>query len=414
MEKIRIVADTSTDLTFEEAKAYGIELFSIPLFVDKYIYRDGVDFTHDEFYELLDKSEQIPTTSHIPLDTTKSAYLSAYQAGCEAIIHVCNNSANSGMFNTANLARKMFFDEHPDAEGVFRIEPVDSHTFSLGYGLPAILGAKKRAEGGTVDEILEVMNDAINSIEIYLTLYDLRFARNSGRISAASAVVGSLLGIRPVMSMIMGETENVAKVRGDKNVIPKMVEIVKDRMVGEPFFCIAAGRPVENAKALEKALEEELGIKSFGFFRLGAAVSINAGPDAIAVFIIGKDRRVKDDTPAEAAGNSAENARPADGEDPAVDVETPAAPAPENSHESAAAEVSSAASKTPAPAGTDNNNSAVTDKPADESVPAVSEPAKKGRLTREERRAQREAEKAAKAAEKAAKKEARSAARDKK
>ena len=268
MEKIRIIADTSSDLTFEEARSYGVELFSIPLYVGKYIYRDGVDFTHEEFYELLDKCEQIPTTSHIPLEATKDAYLCAYQAGCEAVIHVCNNSANSGMFNTANLARKMFFEEHPEAEGSFRVEPVDSRSFSLGYGLPAIMGAKKRAEGGTVDEILEVMHNVVNTLEIYLTVYDLRFAKNSGRISAASAVVGTALGIRPIMSMIYGETATVAKVRGDKNVNPKMVEIVKKQMVGEPFFCIAAGRPVDNAKALEQALEQELGIKSFGFFRL--------------------------------------------------------------------------------------------------------------------------------------------------
>lgn len=396
MERIRIVADTSADLTFEEAKAYGIELFSIPLFVDKYIYRDGVDFTHDEFYELLDKSEQIPTTSHIPLETTKAAYLSAYQAGCEAIIHVCNNSANSGMFNTANLAKKMFYDEHPDAEGVFRIEPVDSHSFSLAYGLPAILGAKKRAEGGTVDEILEVMNDAINSIEIYLTIYDLRFARNSGRISAASAVVGSLLGIRPVMSMIMGETENVAKVRGDKNVIPKMVEIVKSRIEGEPFFCIAAGKPVENGKALEKALEEELGVKSFGFFRLGAAVSINAGPDAIAAFIIGKDRRVKDEVPeAETPDASAdtESAAPADTPDVAAEsaeTETPAEAAAPDTEASTAADADASADAEPAA-----------------ETPAPEEPVKKGRPTRAERKAQRDAEKAAK-------KEARAAAKNNK
>ena len=242
---------------------------------------------------LLDDSERIPTTSHIPIETTKAAYLCAYQAGCEAVIHVCNNSANSGMFNTANLARKMFFDEHPEAEGSFRIEPVDSHSFSLAYGLPAILGAKKRNEGGTVDEILEVMEEVINRVEIYLSIYDLRFAKNSGRISAASAIVGGLLGIRPIMSMINGETENVAKVRGDKNVIPKLVEVAKEHMDGEPFFCIAAGRPIEQGRALEQKLEQELGIKSSGFFRLGAAVSINAGPDTIAVFVLGKDRRTQ-------------------------------------------------------------------------------------------------------------------------
>ena len=293
MEKIRILADTSTDLTFEQAAAYGIELFSIPVFYQDNSYRDGIDFSTEEFYSILDKCSTPPTTSHIPLSTTGDAYLSAYNAGCEAVIHLCNNSANSGMFNTANLAKKFFFDEHPEAVGKFRIEPIDTHSFSLAYGLPAILGAKKRAEGGTVDEILDTIDEVINRVEVYLALYDLKFAKLSGRISAAAAIAGSVLGIRPILSMLNGETSTVDKVRGDKAVIPRLAEIAASHCDGEPFFCVAAGHPVAEAKALEKEMSTKLKVKGSGFFRLGAAVSINAGPKTIAVFVLGKDRRLE-------------------------------------------------------------------------------------------------------------------------
>lgn len=292
MERIRILADTSADITFEQAERFGIRLFPIPVFYNDKAYRDGVDFTTEEFYDLLNScTGKLPTTSHIPLATTGEAYLEAFNDGCEAVIHLCNNSANSGMFNTANLAKKFFFEEHPEAEGKFRIEPVDTHSFSLAYGLPAILGARKRDEGGTVDEILAVMDEVINRVEIHMALYDLKFAKVSGRISAATAIVGSVLGIRPIMSMISGETATEDKVRGDKAVVPRLTDIAAEHIAGEPVFCVAAGIPLEEGRALEAALEKKLGVKSLGFFRLGCAVSINAGPNAIAVYVLGKDRR---------------------------------------------------------------------------------------------------------------------------
>lgn len=293
MEKIRILADTSTDLSFEEAKRYGIELFSIPVFIDGKQYRDGIDFTKDEFYEMLEKASKIPTTSHIPLDTTSKAYAQAYEDGCEAVIHVCNNSANSGMFNTANLAKRFFFEEHPEAEGKFRIEPVDSHTFSLAYGFPAMLGAQLRDEGGTVDEILELMDEVINRAEIYMSVHELKYAKHSGRVGAAAAFVGTMMGIKPIMSMIHGESASVDKVRGDKAVVPRLVKAVKENIDGEPIFCVGSGYDMPEGHELEKQLEKELGVKSKGYFRLGAAVTINIGPKTIGVFILGKDRRKK-------------------------------------------------------------------------------------------------------------------------
>lgn len=291
MANIRIFADTSSDISFEQAKQYGIELFSIPLTVGDKCYQDGVDFTTEEFYNLLNTTSVIPTTTHIPLGTTGDAYLKAYNDGCEAVIHLCNSSKTSGMFNTANLAKKFFFEEHPEAEGKFRIEPIDTRSFSLAYGIPAIMAAQKRDAGGSVDEILEVIDEAVNRVEIYMALYDLKFAKLSGRISAAAAVVGSVIGIKPIMSMIEGETKTLEKVRGEKGVIPRLVQAVRDNMEGEPFFMVAAGETLQEGFDFQKALETEFKTKSSGFFRLGAAVSINAGPKAIAVYVLGKDRR---------------------------------------------------------------------------------------------------------------------------
>ncbi len=292
MQKIRILCDTSSDISKELAKELDIEMFPIPVTWGEKSLEDGVDYTYEEFWDLLDTTKVMPSTSHIPLDTTSNAYLKAYEDGCEAVIHVTNNSKNSGMFNTANIAKKFFFEEHPEAEGKFRIEPVDSHTFTLAYALPVIYGARLRNNGGSVDEILELMDEVVHRAEIYMVVYDLKFARISGRISAASAILGGALGIRPIMSMIHGETETLEKLRGDSKVVPALVEAVKENM--DPKFnefAVVRGRPEEEAKLLEKEVGKATKMKSMGIFKLGAAVGINVGPKAMAVIILGKDRR---------------------------------------------------------------------------------------------------------------------------
>lgn len=292
MQKIRILCDTSSDISKEVAKELDIEMFPIPVIWGDKNLQDGVDYTYEEFWELLNTTKIMPSTTHIPLSVTGEAYAKAYADGCEAVIHVCNNSANSGMFNTANLAKKFFFEEHPEAVGKFRIEPVDSHSFTLAYGMPVIFGARCRNKGGTVDEILDIMEEVVHRAEIYMVVYDLKFARVSGRISAAAAIVGGALGIRPIMSMIHGETATVEKLRGDSKVVARLTQCAKD--FADPKFkefAIVSGSPLEEAKALEKSVAKETKMKSLGLFKLGAAVGINVGPKAMAVVILGKDRR---------------------------------------------------------------------------------------------------------------------------
>lgn len=291
MEKIRILADTSSDLTFEEAGRRGIALLSIPVFINGKQYADGVDFTKDEFYATLERSEVLPTTSHIPPVVTSECYLKAYHDGCEAIIHVCNNSVRSGMFNTANMCRDLFFEEHPEAVGKFRIEPVDSRSYSLAYGYPVILGAELRDKGGSVDEILALMQETINRAEIYLSAYDLRYAKNSGRLSALAAFAGGVLGIRPIISMIDGETKTADKVRGDKAVVPRLVKTAEDFMGPDMNYCVIHGYDFPDVDELEAAMRKRFGKAPLGRYQIGGAVSINIGPKSLAVAFLGRDRR---------------------------------------------------------------------------------------------------------------------------
>ena len=292
IHKIRIVADTSTDLTFADAQRLGVELLPIPVFVDGIQRRDGIDFSHESFYEILEKSKKLPSTSHISLSTASEVYERAYAEGCEAVVHICNYSGTSGAFNSARLAKQNFFEEHPEAEGKIRIEPIDSKGFSMIYGMSVVAASEMRASGATVDAILAKVDEIVNRAQAVLCMYDLKYAKNSGRISAAAAFAGSVLGIRPIIGMADGGTEPIDKVRGDKILIPRIVDEVEKLIGDDKVYYVAGGYDIPEIGQLSSALEKKLGAPPTGHFKLGCSVAINVGPKTLGIIFLGKDRRV--------------------------------------------------------------------------------------------------------------------------
>ncbi len=288
---IMLMADSTCDIPQELAAELGILVMYVTVNIGGTIYQDSIDFTPDEFYEMLEKEEEIPVTAAVNTATFKENYEKAYAEGYTDIICTTINSAGASTFQSANLARDLFFEETPEAQGKINIHTVDSRSYSLGFGLPLIQAARMRNSGAAVGELIEYLETWYRSLQIYLGIYDLRFAKKSGRISAAAAFIGELLGFKPIMRMIHGISENIEKVRGERNLIPRLIEHVKGAAEGVPNqeFCIIAGSVTGEGKELEKAVEAALGVKSQGFYRLGSAVAINAGPKTVAVILRGSD-----------------------------------------------------------------------------------------------------------------------------
>jgi len=288
---IKLMCDSTCDIPQDLAAELGITIMYVVVNIGGKIYQDSIDFTPDEFYEMLESQEEIPVTAAVNSATFKDNYELAFHEGYADVISVTINSGGASTFNSAQLARDMFFEEHPEAEGKMKIHVVDSRSYSLGFGLPLIQAAKMRNNGATVDELLAHLKDRYQNLQIFLGIYDLRFAKKSGRISSAAAVIGGLMGVKPIMRMIHGKTENIDKVRGEKNLIPTLIDHAVKAAGGieEKEFCILAGSKLEEGRQLEKELESAFGVKSEGFFRLGSAVAINAGPQTVAVILRAKN-----------------------------------------------------------------------------------------------------------------------------
>lgn len=294
MEKIKFLTDSACDIPQELEQMYDIDIMPIPITIDAKSYYERVDFTNREFYDVLLKSSEIPVTSHITSPAFLEKYEQFYGEGYTDVVHVTICSKGSNMNSAAHIAKDMFFEEHPDAKGLYNIHIIDSMTYTMGYGYPIIESAKMASNGVGVAKILKYLDDFFNSLEIYFSVYSLDFAKKSGRVSCTAAFVGEVLGLRPIISIIDGEIKIIGKVRGDKNVVPKLAEIAAQRREkpNTPFM-VAKALEEESAEELMQLARKKFKEEGNGVFEAGASITINAGPRLVGIMVLGENRKNK-------------------------------------------------------------------------------------------------------------------------
>ena len=290
MQTIKLITDSACDIPQETAREWDITVLPIPITVDGVGYLERVDFTAQEFYHRLLAAKSIPTTSHITSAAFAEQYALAFAQGYAHVIVVTIHSGGSNMFEAATMAVSLFREDHPEAASM-QIELVDSKTYTMAYGYPIVEAAKMARAGKPCAELVRYLNDFFARLEIYFATYTLEFVKKSGRVSAAASFVGDVLGLRPIISIIDGESKVVEKVRGDKNVVPRLAELaLLHRELGTPYLTLRA-LTEEVGEQLTALLEEKTGDKCVGLFFAGASIAINAGPRLVGVMVLGKPRR---------------------------------------------------------------------------------------------------------------------------
>ncbi|MBR0511592.1 MAG: DegV family protein [Ruminococcus sp.] len=290
MRKIAILTDSCCDLPKETIEELGIKVLPFTLTVGGESFRELYDKSTQEFYELLENTDEIPKHSQISPVTFEETYKELYEQGYTDIISVSINSKGSGTFNNSVLGKNDFFDNNPDAAEKLRIYNIDSKCYTLFYGYPVMEAAKKVRRGAEPEEIVAYLEDWFDVCAIYAIPFSLRYAKKSGRISAAKAFAGELLGLKPVIMFADGNTETVDKIRGEKNIVPKLVEIVEKNMTPQTPYIMLHGKDDTAAKEVEKELAKKTGRKAEMFGSIGAVVTSNIGPDLVAVIVRRKNK----------------------------------------------------------------------------------------------------------------------------
>lgn len=290
MNPIKIMTDSASDIPAAQEKALNIEIMPFSIELGGELYWERQDITAQEFYQKLLTSDTMPTHSQITPFRFEEKYEEFYNAGYQTLIYIAINQNGSATYQNALLARDSFFESHPEAAGKYRIEVVDSKTYTYAYGYAVVEAAKMAKNGASETDILTFLDDWFDCVEIYFVPLTLEFVKRSGRVSCAAAFVGEMLGLRPIITFIDGETKTVGKIRGDKAVPGTLIKMAKEAMTPNTPFFVIEGTTHPQADAMRKDLEKAIGKRSLGCFPVGAVVAANAGPKMLAICVKGKHK----------------------------------------------------------------------------------------------------------------------------
>ncbi len=290
MSKIAILTDSACDIPAELAEEYGIDIMSFIITLDDVSYVERQDFTMDQYYEMLRNAKGLPSTAHITALQFCEQYTKYVDEGYTDVIHLCINRTGSATFDAATMAQGLLREERPEHH--MKIHLIDSHTYSMAYGWPLCKMARRVRNGLEAEMAVAELEQELARSEVVLAAFSLKQLKKSGRVNAAAAFAGELLGLRPIISLIDGESKVQVKVRGDAAVLPALVKYVESHAtdIAEEEYMIGC-TDLACTKDLVKLCKKQFGHAPAQVFQLGAAVASNTGPDVVALVYLGAPRR---------------------------------------------------------------------------------------------------------------------------
>lgn len=284
MNPFIIITDSGADLPASYCKEQGISVLPLPVTLDSITY-DTMDVK--EFYQKL-RNGAMPTTSAANLEDCMSCYRNILSQG-QDVLYVAFSSGLSSTAGTAKLAAEQIKDEFPDRT----VLVVDSLCASLGHGLLVHQAVKMRGSGLSLSETAQKLEDMKLQIVHNFTVDDLNHLHRGGRVSKATAVVGTLVGIKPVLHVDdEGHLTAVGKTRGRKASIQALVDRMEKQIVGfeNPEVFISHGDCIQDAEYLAKLVRDKFGISDILIGDIGPTIGSHSGPGTLALFFLGAPR----------------------------------------------------------------------------------------------------------------------------
>lgn len=288
MSEYIILTDSSADLPQEKLDEMGIEV--VPLSVDldgtTYInYPDWRKIDPHVFYNGLREGKPA-TTSAANVETFKTAMTPHLEAG-QDILYIGFSSGLSGTFNASVIASDELRAAYPDR----KIIVIDSLSASLGQGLLVVLAAEKKHAGATMDETAAYCEEIKLNICHWFTVTDLFYLHRGGRVSKTTAIIGTTLGIKPVMHVDdEGHLIKVDVARGRKASIKRLADKLRQTNTSISHVFISHGDCMEDALILKAQLEKDPGVKDILINYVGPVIGAHSGPGTLALFFVGAQR----------------------------------------------------------------------------------------------------------------------------
>ena len=287
MNEFVIVSDSTVDLPKEYLQAKQVPIISLSYIMDGVTYEEMDGLSHKEFFEKL-RTGSLPTTSQINPEQAREALEPLAKEGKD-ILYIGFSSGLSGSYNSVRMAAEDLKEEYPD----INIITIDSLCACMGEGLLLYTALELKERGMAMKEIVEWVEANKLHICHNVTVDDLNHLHRGGRISRTTAVVGSMIKIKPIIHMSdEGKLVVIGKERGRKKSLISIVDRMEKQMQGydNDIVMITHGDCIEDAEFVKKQVEERFGIHNVMINGIGSVIGSHTGAGVVAVFFMGDKR----------------------------------------------------------------------------------------------------------------------------
>lgn len=287
MNKFIITADTTADLYPEFFKENKVDIVAMPFMMNNVEYNVDKFISYPDFYAAM-RGGAVTTTCQVSLGEAERIFEMRLKEGYD-ILHISFSSGMSGSYGSLQIVAKDLMVKYPNQ----RVVIIDSLSGGGGEGLLLYYAIKQQKEGKELDEIAAWLEaNKLNSQHFFI-VEDLMHLKKGGRISAIEALLGTILGIKPVLELsAQGKIVPVAKARGNKKAIEAMCELTTKHYVPEmnDFILVGHGDSIEKAKALGEAVQKLTGVSRIEYCYVNYLVGSHAGPGSLVVYLMGTSR----------------------------------------------------------------------------------------------------------------------------
>ncbi len=281
-----LFTDSACDITADKLQEWNVEMVRLPyLFTDDNKELLDQEQPMTEFYAQM-RDGRVAKTSGVNQDAFEKAFTAFAEAGKD-VLYLAFSSGLSVTAENGKRAAEAVMEKFPER----KIRVVDSLCASAGQGLFVYLAVQNREKGMSIDENADAMEEDKNHLCHWFTVEDLKYLKRGGRISTATALLGTALNVKPVLHVDNeGHLIKVTQVHGRKKSIKKMAEALGESIYPDTPVFISHGDCLDDAQLLAKILKEEYGREVNLITYVGSVIGAHSGPGTLALFFRGKER----------------------------------------------------------------------------------------------------------------------------
>ncbi|MFB6465289.1 DegV family protein [Cytobacillus sp. Hz8] len=279
---VKILTDSASDLPLSFFAENDITMIPLKVHLDNQEYEDFITIEPKTVYKAINEGK-VPKTSQVSPAAFEKAFTELAELGQQGL-YIAFSSQLSGTYQTAVMIRDQVKEKYPQLD----LTIIDSKCASLGCGLVVMEAARLAKENAPKDEIVEKATFLCQHMEHLFTVDDLEYLAKGGRVSKASAFLGGLLNIKPLLNVEDGKLVPIEKIRGKKKLLRRVIDVMHERgaSLSQQRIGISHADDEETALEMKRLISEEFSTDNIFISSIGAVIGSHTGSGTIAIFFL--------------------------------------------------------------------------------------------------------------------------------